>query len=149
MYNEKKMNGNNSSSQKKNTQTITVSAVLQLRADQPEDTPEVAKKEYKPKVKWHENVIDNENMNKKKTKICCIFHPQQNFENEQEEYQCCHHSSSSESDNDESLNFEVRRQMRIERRVRKLERARSQSPNAYEVQPDYRKYRIKYLNLDK
>lgn len=26
------------------------------------------------KVTWDENVIDNEHMNKKKSKICCIYH---------------------------------------------------------------------------
>ncbi|KAK6889748.1 Type 1 phosphatases regulator YPI2, partial [Candida tropicalis] len=32
------------------------------------------KKKSKPKVRWSEDTVDNEHMNKKKTKICCIFH---------------------------------------------------------------------------
>ncbi|KAK9837945.1 hypothetical protein WJX74_008227 [Apatococcus lobatus] len=30
-------------------------------------------------VKWAEDVVDNEEMNKKKSKKCCIFHAQQKF----------------------------------------------------------------------
>lgn len=124
-----------------------VPAVLQLRATQdPPRSQEAMPTRHN--VRWEENVIDNENMNKKKTKICCIFHPQ----NEDEE-ECNHHSdddgssssgsSSSESENEKDLDFNERRQRRLERRHRKLEKKRSYSPNAYELQPDYSEYRRK------
>ncbi|AMD22343.1 HGR004Cp [Eremothecium sinecaudum] len=139
------------------SQTVTLpcsSQVLQLRADQSENTPKLTNKGHKSKVRWDEKVIDNEHMNKKKTKICCIFHPQQNFEDTEEEEReedknnepQNDSSSSSESENDESLDFEARRQARIKRRNRKLEQERSQSPNAYEIQPDYSKYKDKHLH---
>ncbi|CAI4448923.1 BBM_1a_G0017050.mRNA.1.CDS.1 [Saccharomyces cerevisiae] len=124
-----------------------VPAVLQLRATQdPPRSQEAMPTRHN--VRWEENVIDNENMNKKKTKICCIFHPQ----NEDEE-ECNHHSdddgssssgsSSSESENEKDLDFNERRQRRLERRHRKLEKKKSYSPNAYEIQPDYSEYRRK------
>ena len=119
-----------------------VPAVLQLRATQdPPRTQEARPTRHN--VRWEENVIDNENMNKKKTKICCIFHPQNEAEEE------CNHpsdhdeSSSSESENEKDLDFNERRQRRLARRHRKLEKKRTYSPNAYEIQPDYSEYRRK------
>ena len=40
-------------------------------------------------VHWHKSVIDNEHMNKRKSKKCCIFHKKRNFD-----------ESSSEDDDD-------------------------------------------------
>ncbi|AAS54494.1 AGR005Cp [Eremothecium gossypii ATCC 10895] len=151
------MSSNNQESLANRSHTVTVSEtsqILQLRANQTEQVPKLAKKEQKSKVRWDENVVDNEHMNKKKTKICCIFHPQQNFDDE-DGGECEHasssasSSSSSESENDTSMDFEARRQARIARRRQKLERKRSSSPNAYEYQPDYSQYRQKYLHGDK
>ncbi|SCU78039.1 LAFA_0A04588g1_1 [Lachancea sp. 'fantastica'] len=104
-------------------------------------------------VHWKEDVVDNEHLNKKKSKVCCIFHPQQNFEdtdaNECDDH-CHEHSSSSSSSSSESdaenskkLDFESRRKARKERRHRKLQQKRSSSPNAYEFQPDYSNLRDK------
>ncbi|KAL5525569.1 hypothetical protein ACEPAG_6905 [Sanghuangporus baumii] len=42
------------------------------------------------RVTWTEDVVDNEHMGKKKTKICCIFHKQKRYDE----------SSSSDSDSD-------------------------------------------------
>ena len=45
------------------------------------------------KVTWHESVIDNEHMNKRKSNKCCIFHKKQDtYESSSEE------SSDSESE---------------------------------------------------
>ncbi|KAK6199561.1 phosphatase inhibitor-domain-containing protein [Scheffersomyces amazonensis] len=49
----------------------------------------------KPAVRWNEDVVDNEHMNKKKSKICCIFHPQREFGEDSGD-------SSSDSSSDES-----------------------------------------------
>lgn len=46
------------------------------------------------RVRWTEDVVDNENMNKKKSKICCIFHPQREFG------ESLGSSSDSDSDSD-------------------------------------------------
>eukprot|EP00887_Chlorella_sp_A99_P007687 scaffold20.g7687.t1 len=37
------------------------------------------KKQKKKGVKWAEGVVDNEHMNKRKSKKCCIFHKQRTF----------------------------------------------------------------------
>ena len=58
------------------TQTIEV-LILRIRAKSKQ-------------VTWHESVIDNEHMNKKKSNKCCIFHMQ----NE------CYESSDESSDYD-------------------------------------------------
>ena len=60
------------------TQTIEV-LILRIRAKSKQ-------------VTWHESVIDNEHMNKKKSNKCCIFHRQ----NE------CYESSEESSDYDSS-----------------------------------------------
>lgn len=142
--------------------TVTISdspQLLQLRASQQRNQEQVGssdkapRKKERSKVRWDEKVIDNENMNKKKTKICCIFHPNQNFEDEDEEEHNHEHkgkddsssSSSSSSDEDEGKGFEERRKARLERRKKKLNHKRDASPNAYEIQPDYSEYRDKYL----
>ncbi|SCU81065.1 LANO_0B01882g1_1 [Lachancea nothofagi CBS 11611] len=106
------------------------------------------------KVRWKEDVVDNEHMNKKKSKVCCIFHPQQNFEDmdgESCEHDCHDDSSSSSSSSSESesesskgMDMESRRKARKERRHLKLQQKRSSSPNAYEVQPDYSQLRDRY-----
>ena len=41
------------------------------------------------KVTWHESVIDNEHMNKRKSNKCCIFHKRQEW-----------YDNSSDSDSD-------------------------------------------------
>ncbi|CUS49623.1 LAQU0S24e00562g1_1 [Lachancea quebecensis] len=114
----------------------------------------------KREVRWKEDVVDNEHMNKKKSKVCCIFHPQQDFEDMGEE-ECghCDHSdplspspssssssSSSESESEKALDRESRHNARKERRKRKLEQKRSSSPNAYEIQPDYSQNKDKKTN---
>ena len=45
----------------------------------------------KKRVTWHESVIDNEHMNKRKSNKCCIFHKKQDI---------CDSSSDSTSDSD-------------------------------------------------
>ncbi|AET41164.1 type 1 protein phosphatase-activating protein YPI1 Ecym_7332 [Eremothecium cymbalariae DBVPG len=150
------MTSNSQDTHTNRSQTVTLpetSQLLQLRADQSDQVPKLSKKEQKSKVTWDRNVIDNEHMNKKKTKICCIFHPQQNYDEEEEtggDHQPASSSStSSSSENDDGMDFEARRKARLERRLHKLEQKKPSSPNAYEVQPDYRQYRQKFLHENK
>ncbi|EGV62597.1 hypothetical protein CANTEDRAFT_115109 [Yamadazyma tenuis ATCC 10573] len=70
----------------------------------------------KPKVSWADDTVDNEHMNKKKTKICCIFHPAD------PNHSC---ESSSESESDASDDDGV------------AGGGAAGGPNAYEVQPKY------------
>ena len=37
------------------------------------------------RVTWHESVIDNEHMNKRKSKKCCIFHKKLDIDSSSEE----------------------------------------------------------------
>ncbi|KAH7587562.1 Type 1 phosphatases regulator YPI1 [Nakaseomyces glabratus] len=121
--------------------------VLQLRAANTNITEGESTSQSR-NVRWEEDVVDNENMNKKKTKICCIFHPAQEEEDPEQLCPSDHEhssssssSSSSESDDDDKYNSEQRRQRRIERRRRRQKTNRPASPNAYEIQPDYSEYR--------
>lgn len=49
----------------------------------------------RPRVQWTEDVVDNEGMGKKKSKICCIYHKPKRFDESSDES-----SSSSDSDSD-------------------------------------------------
>lgn len=75
------------------------------------------KKKNKKKVEWSDDVIDNEFLNKKKSKICCIFHPQNPEEYELQPSSDSDSSSESDSESDEDLG----------------------EGNAYERQPKYSK----------
>ena len=48
----------------------------------------------KKKVTWHESVIDNEHMNKRKSNKCCIFHKAYNITG------IFHEMNDSDSDSD-------------------------------------------------
>ncbi|TDL25525.1 hypothetical protein BD410DRAFT_765013 [Rickenella mellea] len=47
----------------------------------------------RPRVAWTDDVVDNEGMGKKKSKICCIYHKPRRFDESSDE-------SSSDSDSD-------------------------------------------------
>ncbi|KAK5152301.1 Type 1 phosphatases regulator ypi1 [Recurvomyces mirabilis] len=72
------------------------SATLRLRGDDRESaTPEPP-----PRVRWAEDVVDNEGMGKKSSKVCCIYHkPKEPGDSESED------DSSSSSDNDSELDL--------------------------------------------
>lgn len=72
------------------TTTTTASPILKLRAQERQARD----------VSWDANVVDNEHLNKKKTKICCIFHPSDRNCDEEDS------SSSSDSSSDSSDNEE-------------------------------------------
>lgn len=88
-----------------------VQPILHLRAP-PKEEEKKKKKEKKPRVQWTEDVIDNENMGKKKLKICCIFHPNREFDDDHN----CEEDLSLSSDDSEN---------------------EEGKPNAYERQPKY------------
>lgn len=54
-------------------------------------------------VRWDENVIDNENLDRAKSKICCIFHP-----DEPEEYEEGDDTHSEDSDGPNAYERPVR-----------------------------------------
>ena len=146
---------NNGSGITQGSQTISLSQappVLTLRASNTEHNKENQdnkKTNDKPNIRWEQGTIDNENMGKKKTKICCIFHPQDEDDEFAEpevhmhdkpsdsESDSSSSSGESEDDNKKGYNFEERRKRRLERRHMKLAKENSIEPNAYEFQPDY------------
>lgn len=151
-------NGNSGSQTVSGSQTISVSQappVLTLRASHTHDeksaVDDKSKEKDRPNLRWEQGTIDNENMGKKKTKICCIFHPQDEGEDEFAEPEVHMHTGNSDSDTDSdsdssgeseddnkgNYNFEERRKRRLERRHKKLAKDEPLEPNAYEFQPDY------------
>lgn len=132
------------------TNVFTITPVLELRASNDDAVKPKEKNEKeadRPNVRWEQDVVDNEDMGKKKTKICCIYHPPDEEEGAEPEFHFhdrpsdsdsdSSSSSSSEDDRKNGYNFDERRRRRIERRHRKLRQNPNPDPNAYEFQPDY------------
>ncbi|CDR43278.1 CYFA0S11e03048g1_1 [Cyberlindnera fabianii] len=107
---------------------------LRLSAEPQEQTETTAR----PRVRWEEGTIDNEHMNKKKSKICCIFHPQRDFDAEDCSCDSDSSSSSSSSSSSESEG-EGNSSNNGDKRKKKKRLQKLPSPNSYEVQPDYSK----------
>ncbi|KAK9347388.1 phosphatase inhibitor-domain-containing protein [Lipomyces starkeyi] len=103
------------------------------------------------RVRWGDDVIDNEGMGKKKSKICCIFHKQRAFdESSSDESSSSDSGSSSGSDSDNDGDSKSGHHESAEgcdhshshshsHSHRNRRRARKSKPNAYERQPKYGK----------
>ncbi|KAI8378015.1 phosphatase inhibitor-domain-containing protein [Radiomyces spectabilis] len=98
-------------------------------------------------IRWDEDVVDNEHMNKKKSKICCIYHkPHVVGESSDSESSSDSDSSSSSSGNESDNNTDKHshqhkcghRHGARQRRARNKRNPREVSPNAYEIQPVYK-----------
>ncbi|EIE85381.1 hypothetical protein RO3G_10091 [Rhizopus delemar RA 99-880] len=89
-------------------------------------------------IRWDESVIDNEHLNKKKTKICCIYH-KPHVVGEDSDTESSSDSSNSESDSD-SDDSRARHSANCNHNhsKRKKKNPREVSPNAYERQPVYK-----------
>uniref|UniRef100_A0A7S1UFI5 Protein phosphatase inhibitor n=1 Tax=Phaeomonas parva TaxID=124430 RepID=A0A7S1UFI5_9STRA len=72
------------------TATATTTATAPATAEQKAAAPLRLQLKPKPHVQWAKDVVDNEHMNKKSSKRCCIFHKQRRFGE----------SDSDESDSD-------------------------------------------------
>ncbi|KAI9262687.1 phosphatase inhibitor-domain-containing protein [Sporodiniella umbellata] len=84
-------------------------------------------------IRWDDSVIDNEHMNKKKTKICCIYHkPHVVGESDSDS------SSDSSSDSDSDDDGRARHSSNCNHNHKKKRNPREVSPNAYEKQPVYK-----------
>jgi protein phosphatase 1 regulatory subunit 11 len=117
------------------TTTTQVEEPVVLRLHPDNQTPTAAKKKRlrgkkKPRVRWTEDVVDNENMDKKKSKICCIFHPQREFGEHSDSDLDLSGSSDSASDSDSADVHEGCSHHHAQ--------PRPSSPNAYERQPHYK-----------
>ncbi|OZJ02629.1 hypothetical protein BZG36_03842 [Bifiguratus adelaidae] len=83
-------------------------------------------------IQWAENVVDNEGMGKKKSKICCIYHKSHAIGESSDESTC----SSSDSESESGSDKDAARGRDKGKRRRKRD-PRQVSPNAYERQPKY------------
>ncbi|KAJ2137979.1 Type 1 phosphatases regulator ypi1 [Coemansia sp. RSA 353] len=71
--------------------------VLHLRGAQPEPEPV----EQSPHVQWADDTVDNENMGRKKSKVCCIYHRPRRFDESDSDSSC-----ASDSDSDGPNDYE-------------------------------------------
>ncbi|KAI9486801.1 MAG: phosphatase inhibitor-domain-containing protein [Benjaminiella poitrasii] len=91
-------------------------------------------------IQWDENVIDNEHMNKKKSKICCIYHKPHAIGESSDESSSSSSggdSSNSESESDRPNRFSHGKCSHNHTYKKKRRNPREVSPNAYERQPVY------------
>lgn len=104
------------------TTTTQRDGQLNLRAQEIdiESESSAAESSSRPQVRWTDDVVDNEHMNKKKTKICCIYHRPKEFG----ESSSSDDDSSSDSDSDSGHHKNCNH-----------DHDESGKPNAYERQP--------------
>ncbi|CUM56495.1 Type 1 phosphatases regulator YPI1 [Debaryomyces fabryi] len=132
------MSGNHSNTTTTDTETNSETRpILHLRNNKKD-------KKEKPKVRWTNDVVDNENMDKKKSKICCIFHPQREFGELSSESS---DSSSDESDQSDdgagegesnASNGTPGHDACCGNHKRKQGKLKKSTPNAYEKQPTHK-----------
>lgn len=75
------------------SQTITTAP-----EEEPAQSSTQAVKLKKPKgkaVKWDNSAVDNEHMNKKSSKVCCIYHKPKEFGESDSEDEDCLHSKNA------------------------------------------------------
>ncbi|KAL3830302.1 hypothetical protein ACJIZ3_019104 [Penstemon smallii] len=81
------------------TPTITIEATSSSNHHQPQirDSLVLKLKPPKKKVSWKEGTVDNEFMNKKSSKKCCIFHKEKPFdEDDSGDEADCHHDHNND-----------------------------------------------------
>lgn len=97
-------------------------------------------------IQWAEDVVDNEGMGKKSSKVCCIYHKQREFGESSDESSS---DSSSDDDSDSEPDNSTARPTNSGRgrphhhshggSGSGPKKARKRSPNAYEKMPNYTK----------
>lgn len=98
-------------------------------ADEVEDVGSASSSRPRRRVTWDDKVVDNEDLGRKSSKVCCIYHkPREVGES----------SSSSDSSSDESASEDDER--RGSRRPTQSP-ATPRSPNAYEHKPASKRHR--------
>lgn len=136
------MQGNPSNNTTTETETNTETRpILHLRNKKTD-------KKAKPRVRWTNDVVDNENMDKKKSKICCIFHPQREFGELSSESSDESSDESDQSDdgtaggpgdsNGPQANGGSGHDACCGSHKRKQKKPKKSTPNAYEKQPTYK-----------
>lgn len=137
-----KMSHNTSNTTTTRTANTETRSILHLRNKK-------SSRKTKPtnKVRWTEDVVDNENMDKKKSKICCIFHPQREFGELSSESSDSSSDESDKSDDDmgernDSNSLDANgasgHDACCPKHKHKQKKPNKSSPNAYEKQPTYK-----------
>ncbi|KAL0093803.1 phosphatase inhibitor-domain-containing protein [Phycomyces blakesleeanus] len=103
--------------------------VLRLRGDMTVRRPRA--------IQWDENVVDNEHLGRKKSKICCIYHRPRAV-GESSDSESSSDSGSGSSSGESSNNDRARPCNHSHHRRNKKKNPRQVSPNAYEKQPVYK-----------
>ncbi|CAI5757247.1 unnamed protein product [Candida verbasci] len=109
------------------TRTTTTDAqpILKLKA------PEKSADQDQNQVQWSEETVNNEHLNRKKSKVCCIYHPQRNFDDPSD--------TSDSSDSSDDSQDENESKMTDKKQHKHDKCCKKSQPNAYEVQPKYKK----------
>lgn len=86
------------------TATVTVTGNPQIRPEN-RNILHLRSPGNSPRVHWAPDTLDNENLGRKKSNVCCIFHPRDNTDAECSHHntpECPHHKPPSPSpDNDD------------------------------------------------
>lgn len=121
------------------SQTITSNAsgpsappTLRLRAEETPPQPEPSQH-----VRWAEDVVDNEGMGKKSSKVCCIYHKPHDGADSSEDSSSSSSSEGEGSDSEPDLSRAQRAGGSGKGKGKGKGRERKPSPNAYERQPRY------------
>ncbi|CAG7919976.1 unnamed protein product [Penicillium olsonii] len=104
-------------------ETVPISTTLRLRA---EEAPEATSSSRR--IRWSEDVVDNEGMGKKSSKVCCIYHKARPVGESSSEDS----SSSSDSDSDSDSESED------DRRTARM-KSRRTSPHDHDHEHDHDK----------
>ncbi|PKY00963.1 hypothetical protein P168DRAFT_313272 [Aspergillus campestris IBT 28561] len=129
--------------------------MLRLRAENASNEVEAENASSARHIRWSEDVIDNEGMGKKSSKVCCIYHKARPVGESSSESDSSD-SSSSESDSDSEVDSarrssnaqrstnsqdgpsnQIRREhtCSADHRHKRPSKRRKPSPNAYEKMP--------------
>ncbi|GAB1740537.1 hypothetical protein D0862_08496 [Hortaea werneckii] len=121
------------------SQTITSNAsgpsaqpTLRLRAEETPQQPEPSQH-----VRWAEDVVDNEGMGKKSSKVCCIYHKPHDGADSSGEDSSSSSSDGEGSDSEPDLSRAQKAGGSGKGKGKGKGRERKPSPNAYERQPRY------------
>ncbi|KAL2221425.1 phosphatase inhibitor-domain-containing protein [Thermoascus aurantiacus ATCC 26904] len=97
--------------------SIRVSGTLRLRGEPFSDAAQVEERTGSTRrIRWSEDVVDNEGMGKKSSKVCCIYHKSRPVGESSSESESSD-SSSSETDSDSDIDHGEARMSRSRQQV--------------------------------
>ncbi|KAJ2682007.1 hypothetical protein IWW39_006164 [Coemansia spiralis] len=100
--------GGNGEGQGSAATSVSAEGVLRLRGESSRQSSASAEEQPQPqpqpqpaaggRVQWAEDTVDNEHLNRKKSKVCCIFRRQRQFDESDSDESCGSGSSSGGED---------------------------------------------------